>query len=312
MIKQKRWIAIPVTTAVVLALAGCGGQDNNVSQASNTSTSAAGEQTQSGSGGADFSNGTEGSGSAAVSDNNSSNSSGGTDTTAGETTNSGSESSHGTQGQPSTDEVIQEVRSQLKLNNAVLPTSFPLEQGKHLASAILSNTADAFKVNFYSVDQSVPVNDASLTASNSKAPALLASYEVKSAKDLDSTGIFPDTDLSNIPEDMSVDLGHGIKGMAEGAAGSQYLTWKEGRWTLQIRSVSEDNMNNPGIAKKMVEYLESHTLPAPKDKGFVNVEYPSGGKTVKVTVSWQEGDQIHQLQTDQVPNEALGMVASVK
>ncbi|MCG7382289.1 hypothetical protein [Paenibacillus sp. ACRRY] len=300
--KQKRWVIIPVTTAVLLALAGCGGQDNNTSQASNTPTSTSGEQTQSGSGGADFSNTSEGNNTAAGSANNE-NSSEGAGTSAGETT--------GTQGQPSMSDVIQEIRSQLKMKNAVLPTSFALDKGKHLAAAIPANSSDAFKVNFYSVDQSIPVNDASLTSSK-QAPDVLASYEVKTYKDPASTGIFPDTDLGNIPDEMSVNLGHGIKGMAEGAAGSQYLTWKEGRWTLQIRSVSEDNMNNPGIAKKMVEYLESHTLPAPKDKGFVNVEYPSGGKTVNVTISWQEGKQIHQLQTNQVPNDALGMVASVK
>lgn len=300
--KQRRWIIIPVTTAVLLALAGCGGQDNNTSQASNTPTSTSGEQAQSGSGGADFSNTSEGSNTAAGSAN-SENSSEGTGTSAGEAT--------GTQGQSSMNDIIQEIRSQLKMKNAVLPTSFALDKGKHLAAAIPVNSSDAFKVNFYSVDQSVPVNDASLTSSNNT-PDVLASYEVKTYKDPDSSGIFPDTDLDNIPDDMSVDLGHGIKGMAEGAAGSQYLTWKEGRWTLQIRSVSEDKMNNPGIAKKMVEYLESHTLPAPKDKGFVNVEYPSGGKTVDVTISWQEGKQIHQLQTNQVPNDALGMVASVK
>nr|WP_154893445.1 hypothetical protein [Paenibacillus xylanexedens] len=300
--KQKRWVIIPVTTAVLLALAGCGGQDDNTSQASNTPTSTSGEQTQSGSGGADFSNTSEGNNTAAGSANNE-DSSEGTSTSTGETT--------GTQGQSSMNDVIQEIRSQLKMKDAVLPTSFALDTGKHLAAAIPVNSSDAFKVNFYSVDQSIPVNDASLTSSTN-APNVLASYEVKTYKDPDSSGIFPDTDLDNIPDEMSVDLGHGIKGMAEGAAGSQYLTWKEGRWTLQIRSVSEDKMNNPGIAKKMVEYLESHTLPAPKDKGFVNVEYPSGGKTVNVTISWQEGKQIHQLQTNQVPNNALGMVASVK
>lgn len=300
--KQKRWVIIPVTTAVLLALAGCGGQDNNTSQASNTPSSTSGEQTQSGSGGADFSNTTEASNTAAGSVNNE-NSSEGASTSAGETT--------GTQGQSSMNDIIQEIRSQLKMKNAVLPTSFALDKGKHLAAAIPVNSSDAFKVNFYSVDQSIPVNDASLTSSNNESD-VLASYEVKTYKDPDSTGIFPDTDLDNIPDEMSVDLGHGIKGMAEGAAGSQYLTWKEGRWTLQIRSVSEDKMNNPGIAKKMVEYLESHTLPAPKDKGFVNVEYPSGGETVNVTISWQEGKQIHQLQTNQVPNDALGMAASVK
>lgn len=300
--KQKRWVIIPVTTAVLLALAGCGGQDNNTSQASNTPSSTSGEQTQSGSGGADFSNTSEASNTAAGSVNNE-NSSEGASTSAGETT--------GTQGQSSMNDIIQEIRSQLKMKNAVLPTSFALDKGKHLAAAIPVNSSDAFKVNFYSLDQSIPVNDASLTSSNN-ASDVLASYEVKTYKDPDSSGIFPDTDLDNIPDEMSVDLGHGIKGMAEGAAGSQYLTWKEGRWTLQIRSVSEDKMNNPGIAKKMVEYLESHTLPAPKDKGFVNVEYPSGGETVNVTISWMEGKQIHQLQTNQVPNDALGMVASVK
>lgn len=115
-----------------------------------------------------------------------------------------------------------------------------------------------------------------------------------------------------MPEDMTVDLGHGIKGLAEGAAGSQYLTWQEGRWTLQIRSFSEDQMNNPAIAKKMVQYLEAHKLPVPKDKGFAQVHYASGGKAVQVTISWQDGKQIHQLQTSRVPLDALAMVVSVQ
>ncbi|WP_434756562.1 hypothetical protein [Paenibacillus amylolyticus] len=159
--------------------------------------------------------------------------------------------------------------------------------------------------------KTVALNDSLLTSSNNKVP-FLASYEVKTYKNPNQTDIFPETDLKNIPKDMMVDLGHGIQGMMEGAAGSQYLTWKEGRWTMQIRSISEDQMNNTGIAKKMVEYLEKHMLPAPKDKGFVNVEYASGGKTVRVTITWQDGKQIHQLKTEQVPLDALGMVVSVK
>lgn len=302
MSKPKLWMTIPVTTAVLLALAGCGGQDTNSSSADNTSP-AVGEQAQSGSGGADFSKGTNDDGTDTT----------GTKGSAEEGTSASSEtgSSNNAQDQQSTNDVINDIRSQLKMKSASLPTSFSLEKGKHLTASIISNTSDDFQINFYSTDKTVAVNDASLTASGSKVP-VLASYGVKTYKDPNSTDIFPETDLKNIPKDMTVDLGHGIKGMAEGAAGSQYLTWKEGRWTLQIRSVSEDNMNNPGIAKRMVEYLESHTLPAPKDKGFVDVEYPSGGKSVNVTISWQDGKQIHQLQTEQVPLEALGMVVSVK
>lgn len=302
MSKPKLWMTIPVTTAVLLALAGCGGQDTKPSSADNTSH-AAGEQAQSGSGGADFSNGTKDSGTDTTGTP-------GTEGSAGSGTPNSETSSKG-QTQQSANDVIKDIRSQLKMKNASFPTSFSLEKGKHLTASITSNTSDAFHINFYSTDQPVAVNDASLTASGSKVP-VLASYEVKTYKDPNSTDIFPETDLKDFPKGMTVDLGHGIKGMTEGAAGSQYLTWTEGRWTLQIRSISEDNMNNPGIAKRMVEYLESHTLPAPKDKGFVNVEYPSGGKSVNVTISWQDGKQIHQLQTEQVPLEALGMVVSVK
>ncbi|MFX3649523.1 MAG: hypothetical protein ACE3K2_08880 [Paenibacillus sp.] len=294
--RKSLWMTIPVTTAVLLALAGCGGPDSNAasSESSTSPTTTVGEQTETGSGGADFSNENET----------------GTKENTG-TANSVETSGAQTGGQSGVSDVIMQVRNQLKMEDAALPTSFILDKGTSLGAAILSNTADAFKVNFYATTQSVAVNDQSLTASDSKIPAL-ASYEVKTYKNPDQDSIFPETDLKDIPADMAVDLGHGIKGMSEGAAGSQYLTWQEGRWTLQIRSVSEDEMNNPGIAKKMVEYLESHTLPVPKDKGNIKVEYPSGGKSVHVTISWQDGNKIHQLKTDQVPLEALGMAVSVK
>ncbi|WFR61563.1 hypothetical protein P9222_24585 [Paenibacillus amylolyticus] len=302
--KQSLWMTIPVTTAVLLALAGCGGPDSNASSSENSSspTTTVGEQTESGSGGADFSN-----------ENTAAETQEGTNTTGSEGASGSQEGGKDTAatGQSGVNDVIKQLRSELKMQGAALPTSFTLDQGTSLGAAVLSNTADAFKVNFYATTQAVAVNDQSLTASDSKIP-VLASYEVKTYKNPDQDDIFPETDLQNIPADMTVDLGHGIKGMSEGAAGSQYLTWQEGRWTLQIRSVSEDNMNNPGIAKKMVEYLESHTLPVPKDKGYIQVEYPSGGNSVHVTISWQDGHNIHQLKTDQVPLEALGMAVSVK
>nr|WP_154886167.1 hypothetical protein [Paenibacillus xylanexedens] len=292
--KQSIWMTIPVTTAVVLALAGCGGPDSNQpSTSGQPSTTTGSEQTQSGSG------------NSASSDDSSAST--GKDSTANSNTNESTTHSE----LSDVDEVVKAVRNELKNQDVSLPTTFPLAKGQYLGAAITTNTIDASHVNFYTGDKPTTLNDPSFTKSNSKTP-WLASYEVKTYENPDQTDLFPETDVQNIPKDMSVDLGHGIKGMVEGAAGSQYLTWQEGRWTLQIRSVSEDQMNNPGIAKKMVEYLESHTLPAPKDKGFVNVQYASGGKSVRVAISWQDGKRIHQLKTDQVPLDALGMVVSVK
>lgn len=291
--KQTLWMTIPVTTAVLLALAGCGGPDSNqTSTGGQPSATTGSEQTQSGSGNSASSNtGEKGAE---------------TNTAPSNTSESATHSELS-----DVDEVLKAVRSELKNQSVSLPTSFPLPKGQYLGASITTNTTDASHVNFYTGDKPLALNDPSLTKSHSKIP-WLASYEVKTYENANQTDLFPETDVQNIPKDMSVDLGHGIKGMVEGAAGSQYLTWQEGRWTLQIRSVTEDQINNPGIAKKMVKYLESHTLPVPKDKGFVDVQYASGGKSVRVTISWQDGKRIHQLKTDQVPLEALGMVVSVK
>lgn len=308
--KHKAWVTIPITTAVLLALAGCGGQDTKPTEANPSPSAAAGEQTNT--------SGSSDSGAKNATSTDTTNttgtvvSTGSANTGKGESGNAGqSGGSASSSAESNQSQVIKEVRSQLKLNDALLPTSFPLDKGKTLAASIDSNTSNAFQVTFYAVDQPVALNDSSLTKSGSKAAAI-AVFEVNTYKDPNSTDIFPNEETGNVPDDMKVDLGHGIKGVVEGAAGSQYLTWNEGRWTLRIQSISEDQMNNPGIAKKMVEFLETHKLPAPKDRGFVDVHYPSGGKSVNVAISWQAGKQIYQLKTSQVPNEALGMVASVK
>lgn len=59
----------------------------------------------------------------------------------------------------------------------------------------------------------------------------------------------------------------------------------------------------------MVDYLESHSLPAPKDAGMIYVNYPEGGDSVNV---WRENKMVYQLKTNKVPLDALKMTTSVK
>ncbi len=49
-----------------------------------------------------------------------------------------------------------------------------------------------------------------------------------------------------------------LPAMARAAAGTQYFSWEEGNWLFSINSVSEDQMDNPGIAKK--ETTKAHNL----------------------------------------------------
>ncbi len=213
---------------------------------------------------------------------------------------------------PDTEGVIDQVRAQLKLPDAVLPTEFEIADGHYLTASIEKNEDAAFNVVFYETEEVVPVDDDSL-APTGETPILAIVNAESYADPLSQEDIFfAAPDLDSIPADMSVDLGNGIQGMQEGAAGTQYLTWQEGRWVLQIQSLSEDEMDQPGIAQKMVDYLENHSLPAPDDAGRISAKYQQGGDVVQNIVAWNKGDVVYQIETQRVPLEALAMTVSVQ
>ncbi|MER2059153.1 MAG: hypothetical protein ABTA16_10040 [Niallia sp.] len=118
--------------------------------------------------------------------------------------------------------------------------------------------------------------------------------------------------MDSIPDDMKVELGHQIIGMKEGAAGSSYLLWKEGRWVLQIKSISADELDTINIARKMVDYLEENALPVPKDNGRIEVSYPQNAEKVEVTARWEEENIVYTLETEEVPINALMMTVSTE
>ncbi|WHY71777.1 hypothetical protein [Fictibacillus enclensis] len=111
-------------------------------------------------------------------------------------------------------------------------------------------------------------------------------------------------------EQTNVDLGHDIKAFAEGAAGHQYLSWNEGRWLIQVNYPSDPqyaidkNVDGLGFSKKIVAYLETHYLPAPKDKGIVKINgFKDSGVT---TVQWQKGKVVYEIKsTKNSPIETL-------
>ncbi|WP_159081942.1 hypothetical protein [Paenibacillus sp. CAA11] len=292
-------ITLPTILLLSLALAGCSSNSSSPSESappsSNTGANAA-ETTN-----PPANTGTQ---DTSAVDNNTASPNETTTTPPSEGTNTSSSSDQSSTTSPAA--VIQKVQSQLKMKQALLPREFPLEKGQYLGATIQNNEADAYKVVFYQTDQPVPVNDASLAQKNTP---VLATMEAKTYSDPKKiANLFPDYGEGA----DHVDLGHGIKGTADAGAGNRYLNWSEGRWNLLIHSLGEDNMDNPDIAKKMVDYLETHTLPIPKDKGQVNVDYKLGGKDVEVTVSWQDGSVVYQLTTSQVPNNALMMATSMK
>ncbi|PFA63084.1 hypothetical protein CN378_18795 [Bacillus sp. AFS015802] len=110
-------------------------------------------------------------------------------------------------------------------------------------------------------------------------------------------------------DQTNIDLGHGIKGLQEGAAGHEYLSWNEGRWLIKVNFPTDpqyriDGYDGAGdMAKKVVDYLEKNYLPAP-DKGVITIngfkEHP------ETVVKWQEGKTVYTIiSKEKEPFDAL-------
>lgn len=207
----------------------------------------------------------------------------------------------------STDQTSQEtpsnepidVSSELEMipELVLLPTTFPTTEPSSVTADILTNEDDNYIVSY--LDDQGALAEVTGTVYENPASA---------SEEIDT---FSNGKSVEPHEEGSSNLGYGITGYGEGAAGTQYFSWEEGNWLFSIRSVSEDQMNNPEIAKKIVDYLEEHYLPAPNDKGTVFIQYPQGGDEVNVDIRWQDNNIVYQLKTTRVPLEALEMTVSM-
>lgn len=230
-----------------------------------------------------------------------------TDTTSSKSSSAVSETSSEEVTSSSADQTRQEIPSNEPIDVSselemipelvLLPTTFPSTDPSLVTANLINNEGLSYTVSYADVQEEL----AEVTGTVYENPAS-ASEEL---------GTFLNGKSVEPHEEISSNLGYGITGYGEGAAGTQQFSWQEGNWLFSIRSVSEDQMDNPGIAKKIVAYLEDHYLPAPKDHGIVYIQYPQGGEEVHVDIRWQDNNIIYQLKTTRVPLEALEMVVSM-
>ncbi|RIW33238.1 hypothetical protein D3H55_11300 [Bacillus salacetis] len=100
-------------------------------------------------------------------------------------------------------------------------------------------------------------------------------------------------------EQTNTDLGHSIQALVEGATGHQYISWNEGRWLIQMdfptdsQYAYEPYPEGVELAKEVVEYLESHYLPAPEDRGMISINgFSDSPETV---IQWQKGKSVYEI-----------------
>ncbi|WP_125579702.1 hypothetical protein [Lacticaseibacillus suibinensis] len=92
----------------------------------------------------------------------------------------------------------------------------------------------------------------------------------------------------------TVALGDGLTGTKEGAAGSTYVTWHEGRWSLVASGVNQNQEDPVALAKQAVSFLAQASLPIPATHGAVVLHVAKSSDRVN-TVAWRENSAYYQL-----------------
>ena len=188
------------------------------------------------------------------------------------------------------------MHSELRLPTVMAPN----QKALNIASALEVNH---LSVLYYAMDQPLVMNHRQL---NNETP--FASYQITSY----SSAAEAQAAVNYVVDQggQAVDLGYNITGHMQGAAGSTYLNWQEGKWSLTVRGINSENQDPVPVAKEMVAYLEEGFLPVPKSVGQVTVDLGISGYQ-KAQVVWQEDETVYRV-THQDPVSALKTAVSVK
>lgn len=184
--------------------------------------------------------------------------------------------------------------------NLTLPTKVPVGEGKIVNAATDGDDSD-LSILYYGLDQQLAVNDKALNNETA-----MAGYKTKvydSAEDAAAA-----VNVTAAEGGQEVDLGHGITGHSQGAAGSTYLSWQEGNWSLTVRGVNQEEQDPTSQAKEVVEYLEENMLPVP-DVGQITIDMGQDDY-LATTVVWQDDERVYTVEHQEAIS-ALEMAVSM-
>lgn len=171
-----------------------------------------------------------------------------------------------------------------------LPNSILTSTTKNYISAATTSAGDQtnFNILYYAEDQPIKVNSTEL---NTLKP--IASMEkITFASEEEAK-----SEVGKI-EDYAgneVDLGFGLTGYMQGAAGSSYLTWAEGNWNITIKASNINGEDPVPLGKEVVAYLEENMLPIPDQDGNIQLEVGENGDYQTNSVVWQKKNLVYKV-----------------
>lgn len=186
-----------------------------------------------------------------------------------------------------------------------LPQAILTSQTNNFLTAATTSQADQnnFRVLYYAEKEAIPVNDARV---NQLTP--ISSFEKKTyGSDAEAKNA-----VNQIIDNggQPVDLGYNITGYKQGVAGSSYLSWQEGNWSLVVRASNINGESPDDLAKNVVNILEQETLPAPNTVGQITLNVAGTTDYNRNSVVWQAGTVVYSVHHFD-PIQAVKMATSI-
>ncbi|GEP24605.1 hypothetical protein [Lentilactobacillus diolivorans] len=279
---MKRTLLI-VGAMLALVLGGCGNQ----SQSKNSSSTS--EST-----------------SAKSSSSNSSTSSNSSSAASSSTASGSSAAAHRSDANTNTYLRLSKFNQQLtqKLGSIKLPKNDGLSEHNGYVNVRYSGDQANYQISYSVGDQARALNATALKNENPYAVLTRKTYDSN-----DQAGQQIDQhDIENgLPK---VNLGSNIHGTIDSAAGSEYLTWNEGRWNLTVHADRVANEDATQLGKQTVQLLDSYTLPVPNTKGAIMFDSQIVDRQRDQKIAWQDGNSVYTLQTHS-PETGIRMAASI-
>ena len=153
-------------------------------------------------------------------------------------------------------------------------------------NATASGSSANSVVKFYGGNSALNLNDSSLQGA---ADFTLTKKTYGSTSAAAAAINWIDSD-STLP---TVNLGDNQVATKEGAAGSTYLHWNEGNWSITVQSSNQANQDPTALGKQLVEFFRTKSLPAPSTHGAAkfNVNAANGLQSI----SWNSGATVYVL-----------------
>lgn len=183
-----------------------------------------------------------------------------------------------------------------------MPRKLPRDESLFLNIAAVGNQ-DKLSVLYYNLPQALVMNHNSLNQATPFASFKKTTYDTV-GKAKAAVGYQYDDG------GQKVDLGHSIAGYQQSGAGSTYLSWKEGNWSLLVRASNILGQEPVTTAKEVVNYLEEAFLPIPKSVGQITIDLTTSNQEANI-ITWQE-DKVVYTVSHEDPLPALEMAVSME